>query len=264
MMADPKAANVISRLYDIPGNCIQAMPIFLAEKNYQSPTSTKTTAFQKGFNTDLTYNDWVLQCPAYVKDPGSVMCLYQTVFWMDSYPVEEKLGSLATGPDTSLMVEIGGGVGEQATAFRNKFPHLTGRIIVQDSPAVLTKATPAPGITFTEHSLFKPQPITAAKLYYLRHVLQKWPDNDCVKILKNVIPAMGTESRLVIDDVVMPESQASWQSVYLDLILMNTTGGAFRTRLQWDALLNRAGLKILDVSQYDGAEMQHIIVAVPK
>lgn len=240
------------------------MPRFLAESNYQAPTSTKATAFQEAFNTDLPYNNWVSQRPNYITNPGSLVCLSRPSLWVERYPVEEKLGSLSTNPDTALMVEIGGGVGEQAAAFRNKFPNLTGPIIVQDTPQALARAKPAPGIMFVEHDLFKPQPITGAKLYYLRHVLQQWPDDDCVQILNNVLPAMGPESRLIIDDVVFPETHVPWQSAYLDLILLNTTGGACRTQKQWDTLLDWAGLKILDVSQYDSLEMQHIIVAAPK
>ncbi|KAJ4307237.1 hypothetical protein N0V88_000617 [Collariella sp. IMI 366227] len=272
VMADPKLADVVRRLYvhvanlryDIPGHCNEAMPRFLAETNYQPPTSTKVTTFQKAFNTNLTYKEWIPTRPSYTRDPGSLMCLARTVLWVDSYPIEEKLGSIFTPSETTLMVDIGGGGGEQARAFRKRLPTLTGRIVVQDTPLAMVNLKHAPDISFAEHDLFGPQPILDAKLYYLRHVLQQWPDDDCVQILKNLILAMGPNSRLIIDDVVFPEMHVPWQAAYLDLILMNTTGGAFRTRAQWDALLERAGLKILDVTQYDWAEMQNIIVTVPK
>ncbi|CAP73355.1 uncharacterized protein PODANS_2_7430 [Podospora anserina S mat+] len=249
--------------FDIPGPCTQAMPDFLAETKYQNITSNKQTVFQKAFDTDLTLFEWMPQHPKHMKSLGHLMALERPVHWVDKYPVEERLGSLATKPDEAVLVDVGGGFGQQAIAFKAKFPNLPGRVIVQDIPQTLAGARPVPGIEFVEHDFFGPQTVKGAKLYYLRHVLHDWPDKESLQILKNIIPAMGPDSCLIIDDVVLPEMGVPWQSAYMDLIMMNSLGGVERTKPEWEALLSEAGLKIVEIHQYD-SKMQSIIVTVPK
>ncbi|KAK4679817.1 hypothetical protein QC764_207430 [Podospora pseudoanserina] len=263
VFSNPNAAGAICQLFDIPGPCTQAMPDFLAETKYENITSNKQTVFQKAFNTDLTLFEWMPQHPKHMKSLGHLMALERPVHWVDKYPVEERLGSLATKPDEAVLVDIGGGFGQQAIAFKAKFPNLPGRVIVQDIPQTLAGARPVPGIEFVEHDFFGPQTVKGAKLYYLRHVLHDWPDKESLQILKNIIPAMGPDSCLIIDDVVLPEMGVPWQSAYMDLIMMNSLGGVERTKPEWEALLSEAGLKIVEIHQYD-SKMQSIIVTVPK
>ena len=75
--------------------------------------------------------------------------------------------------------------------------------------------------------------------------------------------AMGPESRLIIDEVLMPEQGAPWQSAFLDMLMMHTLGALERTRHEWDALLNQAGLKVIDVHQYN-PKMHCVLITVPK
>ncbi|KAL2131432.1 hypothetical protein VTI74DRAFT_5122 [Chaetomium olivicolor] len=263
VLSDPNAAGTISHLVDVPGACTQAMPDFLAETNYQDIVSDKHTVFQKALKTDLTFFEWARQNPKHLSSLGHLMALQRPTFWVDNYPAEQKLGPLTPSPNTPILVDVGGGFGQQAIAFLDKFPHLAGSIVVQDIPETLAGARPIPGIKFVEHDFFGPQTITGARLYYLRHILHDWPDAACVKILQNIIPAMGPDSRIIIDELVMPEMGVPWQSAYLDLLMMNTLGGVERTKPEWEALLHQAGLKILEIYQYD-SKMQCVIVTVPK
>ena len=249
--------------FDMTGPSTQALPKFLAETKYQNITSKHETVFQKAFHTDLSFFEWLPQHPQHVKSLGNLMALDRPTYWVDSYPVAELLGSLATKPEKAVLVDIGGGFGQQAVAFRNKFPDLPGRVVVQDIPSTLAGAKPVQGVEFMEYDFFGAQSITDAKLYYLRHVLHDWPDAECVRILKNVIRAMGPESRLIIDDVVMLERGAHWQATFMDLLMMNNLGALERTRVEWDALLDQAGLKVIDVHQYD-PKMQSVLITVPK
>ena len=245
------------------GPCTQALPNFLAETKYRNIVSKHQTVFQKAFHTDLSFFEWLPQHPQHTKSLGHLMALDRSSHWVDRYPVVEKFGSLATGPEKAILVDVGGSFGQQAVAFRNKFPDCPGRVIVQDIPATLTSAQPVRGVEFMAHDFFGAQPIVDAKLYYLRHVLHDWPDAECVRILKNIIPAMGPESRLIIDDIVMPERGVPWASAFLDMLMMNNLGALERTRPEWNALLDQAGLKIIDVHQYD-PKMQCVIITVAK
>lgn len=248
--------------FDVTGPATQALPEFLKETKYQNITSKYNTVFQKAFNTDLSMFEWMPQHPEHMKSLGQLMALDRPTHWVDNYPIE-NLGSLTDTPDKPVLVDIGGGFGQQAIAFRNKFPHLSGRIIVQDIPSTLAGAQPTPGIEFVHHDFFGPQPIKGAKLYYLRHVLHDWPDAESIRILRNVIPSMGPDSRLIIDEVVLPETAVPWQAAFMDLLMMNNLAGVERTRAEWESLMDQAGLKIVEVHQYD-FKMQSVIVTVPK
>ena len=191
------------------------------------------------------------------------MALQRGNDWVDSYPVEKEVGSFAT-PEQAILVDVGGGFGQQAISFQRKFPTLPGRIVVQDIPSTLAGAQPVPGIEFQEHDFFQPQPVKGAKFYYLRHVLHNWTEADSIKILQTTTPALGPDSRIVIDEVVLPDVNVPWQSAYLDITMMASFGAVERTKTEWESLIDQAGLKIVEIHQYDAHKMQAVIVAVPK
>ncbi|KAE8131378.1 Demethylsterigmatocystin 6-O-methyltransferase [Aspergillus pseudotamarii] len=262
VFANPDAAGAVVQLFDISGPCTQILPDFLAERDYQDITSNKDCVFQKAFGSDLTLFEWMPQHPKHMESLGHLMALQRPASWVDHFPVLEELGDFPD-PDKVLMVDIGGGFGQQSKALRAKFPNLPGRVIVQDIPQTLANAQPVAGVEFMEHNFFEPQPIQNAKFYYLRHVFHDWPDEQCVLILKQIIQAMGPESQILIDEMVIPGTGVPWQAAFTDLLMMNSLGGVERTRAEWDDLMEQAGLEIIQSKVYDTKE-QAILVAVPK
>lgn len=61
---------------------------------------------------------------------------------------------------------------------------------------------------------FTEQPIKGADVYLLRSVLHDWPDEYALQILRSLIPAMKPGSRVVLNEVCLPE--AGLLSRYLD------------------------------------------------
>ncbi|KAI9372991.1 S-adenosyl-L-methionine-dependent methyltransferase [Aspergillus egyptiacus] len=264
VLANPDAAGAIAQLFDISGPCTQVLPDYLAETGYQEIASNKECPFQKAFRVDQTLFEWMPQHPKHMKSLGHLMALQRPTVWVDHFPVLEQLGGFSSGStDRTLMVDIGGGFGQQSKALRSKWPSLEGRIIVQDLPPTLAGAEPADGVEFVAHDFFQPQPVQGARFYYLRHVLHDWPDNQCVEILQQIIPAMGPESQILIDEVVIPVTSVPWQAAFMDLLMMESFASIERTRAEWEALMDKAGLKIVDEYRYDGKE-QAILVAVPQ
>jgi demethylsterigmatocystin 6-O-methyltransferase len=97
----------------------------------------------------------------------------------------------------------------------------------------------------------------------LRNILHDWPDRKAVSILQNLIPAMGSDSRILIDDMVLPNEKVHWHAAQLDLIMMASLGKE-RTKDEWYALIDEAGLKILEVYTYTALLNDSIIVATLK
>src|SRR3990170_1061886 len=102
---------------DLQGASARALPAFLAEKNYQMITSNKNLPFQKAVNTDLAPFDWLKQHPEHMKSLGHAMAIQRPTHWVDEYPAEKEVGSFSPTPDSALLVDIGGGFGQQAIKF---------------------------------------------------------------------------------------------------------------------------------------------------
>ena len=62
---------------------------------------------------------------------------------------------------------------------------------------------------------------------------------------------MSGESRILVDDMVLPDTAASWQATQLDLTMMIGLGSMERTQEQWRALYCSAGLKVLNTYPYN-------------
>jgi demethylsterigmatocystin 6-O-methyltransferase len=191
-----------------------ALPGWLADNKYNDITSNRNLPFQRAMITDLTPFDWMKQHPEYMMALGHTMAIQREAHWVDSYPITAAIGEYEAAADNALLVDIGGGFGQQALAFKNKIADTKGRIVVQDVRATLNSAPKVEGLEFQEHDFFKEQPIKDAKFYYLSHILHDWTDEDSIQILNAVVPALGPDSRVVIDEIVMPDEQLPWQAAY--------------------------------------------------
>ncbi|KAK7191492.1 hypothetical protein DPSP01_011009 [Paraphaeosphaeria sporulosa] len=262
-LADVHVSGAIAHAYDIHLPTAYALPAWLAENEYRDMTDNKNLPFHRALNTDLTPFEWMKQHPEQMASLGHAMAIQREGTWVDSYPVASAIGDFQAAADSALLVDIGGGFGQQALAFKNSVTSTAGRIIVQDVQATLKSAPEVEGLEFQEHDFFKDQPIKGAKFYYLRHILHDWTDEDSIRILKAVVPALGPDSRIVIDEVVLPDAQLPWQAAYMDLTMMASLGGVERTKKEFETLLDASDLRTLEIHRYD-AKMQSVIIAAPK
>ncbi|MCJ1423355.1 hypothetical protein MMC29_001238 [Sticta canariensis] len=182
--------------------------------------------------------------------------------WLSVYPINEE--TKGWNPENPVFVDVGGGIGQQCLALKTKYPQLPGRVVLQDLSAALEHAIPTQNVEVLVHDFFDPQPIKGSKYYYLRNILHDYPDDKCRAILKNLIDAMGKESLILIDDIVLPDSNVNWRAAQLDITMMAGLAAMERTNEQWYRLLKSAGLKILKINPYDTTQQDSIITAVPK
>jgi len=103
-----------------------------------------------------------------------------------------------------------------------------------------------------------------ARAYYLRNILHDWPDEKCVQVLRNLIPAMSKDSTILIDEMIIPSQGAHWRQTQMDLLMMANAAAVERTEKEWRALLESAGMKIKKIYRYTEELQDSIIVAVPK
>jgi demethylsterigmatocystin 6-O-methyltransferase len=93
--------------------------------------------------------------------------------------------------------------------------------------------------------------------------MHNYQDAKCLPILKNTIEAMGPDSVLLIDDLVLPNVGVHWRATQLDITMLSVLGAIERTIDMWQALFAQAGLKIVKVYKYTEDRDDSIIECVP-
>ncbi|KAF2967228.1 hypothetical protein GQX73_g6329 [Xylaria multiplex] len=247
-----------------------ALPQFLRDTGYANITDGANCPWFLGHRTDEAPFDWVQKRPDMMQNFMSWM-----VSQRDGLPnfleVIDFVKEFAQNSDDSIpiFVDIGGAMGHQSISLRQKYPELVGRVILQDLPQVIDRVKVSPllgfeGIEAQVYNFFTEQPLKGARNYYLRNVLHGWPDHTCVEILQNIKPAMKKESKILIDEMVLPERGAPWRATQVDLAMSTCFAAMERSHADWIALLDKAGLKIERVWKYTEQVDDCIIVAIPK
>lgn len=165
------------------------------------------------------------------------------------YPFADERGEIKTDADAVTLVDVGGGFGQAIKAMRQKYPDVKGRFVLQDLPRSIEKVDQAQakqdGFEATAHDFFTPQPVKGAKYYHYRRVFHDWNDENSLKILKALRPALEPGySKLLIHDFVMPDVNPGPLESLVDLIMMTTCDGCERSESEWRELLSKGGFKI--------------------
>ncbi|KAL8802668.1 MAG: hypothetical protein Q9200_006508 [Gallowayella weberi] len=175
--------------------------------------------------------------------------LTMTPQWFDIYPAVTKLANVRKDTDAILLVDIGGGPGQELERFKQKYPNIPGRCVLQDLPVTLERIqNTVKGIEAMAYDFFTPQPLKGARAYFLRDVLHNWPDVESRQILSNVVEAMDAEySTLLIDDYVLADINVELREAEMDILMMLHTSGCERTEAHWQALCKSVGLEIVKI-----------------
>jgi len=166
--------------------------------------------------------------------------------WFDIFPAADALKeSPEASSETVLLVDVGGGIGHEVRKFKGRYPKLVGRMMVQDQRV---EDGIEDGVEFMKHDFFGPQPMKGARFYYMRNVMHDWPDDECRRLLSLVVAVMDkTHSRILIDDLVLPNVGTDGVEAASDIVMMLFVSGIERTLRQWVKLLTSVGLELVKV-----------------
>jgi len=197
--------------------------------------------------------------------------------WMDVFApdalLEEVTKDEPSARDGALLVDIGGSIGTDAVEFRRRYPHVPGRTVLQELPAVIESATAknpdlsnevcsafrprADSLTYSDalqdficqvYDFFTPQPVHGARIYYMGSILHDWPDEKARQILRSLVRAMAPKySRLLLNENVLPLTGCHPHLSALDLTMMTLFGSQERTEENWRELLKSEGLQLVAV-----------------
>ena len=251
--------------FDHGGPVLLRLPQYLAGNSYQVPDDPETAPFADTWGSI----SWKL----FEKEParGEIFNSFMTenvdlpTSWLDFYPFETRLGH-NLDPDGVLFVDIGGGYGHVLQDFKAKYPHLPGRLIVQDLSGAISKVEASlkkEGIEPMIHDFFTPQPIKGARVYHLSRILHDWPNAHCLRILRNTRQAMKKGySRILINELVLPEVGGTEYEAFIDLSMMVLETGQERTKREWEVLFGEAGVRLEGIWGVEGGDGRCVIEAV--
>lgn len=225
---------------------LSRLPEYFHTKGWESPSDAFDGPFQFAIESPH-YFDFLSSNPYYQQAFNKTMTMSfrrRGKDWFDVFPVADRL-RVPRDADP-LLVDIGGGQGEDLKKFKGRFPTMPGKLFLQDLPAVVQGVQDLPaGIEVQDHDFFQVQPVKNAKVYFMRTVLHDWPDKQAAQILGQVRDAMGPDSILLISETMLPESGALLSSVLSDMQMMGSFASLERTEAQWRALFEQAGLELV-------------------
>ncbi|MGW0470775.1 methyltransferase [Streptomyces coeruleorubidus] len=169
------------------------------------------------------------------------------------------------------VTDVGGGDGTLLAGVLVAFPGLTG--VVHDTSEGLAQAPEnlrRHGLTercsLVAGDFFRSVP-EGSDLYLMKSILHDWPDDRAVRILRHCRAALPPGGRVLILEPVLPEIVRADDdgSTYLsDLNMLVNVGGRERTRKDFEALCEAAGLSLTSVTPLPEAEPFSLLEAVAR
>jgi SAM-dependent methyltransferase len=149
------------------------------------------------------------------------------------------------------IVDVGGGHGRLLAAILAATPAARG--VLFDLPQVVAGARTLlrdhhvqDRVRIVEGSFFEHVP-DDGDAYVLKHVIHDWPDDDAVRILRNVRAAARKGKRVLLVEMVIPNHDRDFPGKWLDLQMLIAAAARERTASEYGQLLNRAGFQMTRV-----------------
>ena len=154
--------------YDVGLPALSRAPAFYRSNGFQPPVNGARTAFQEAFDTKLGFYDYIAERPALEENFHTYMKSFRlrSPSWLELFPVEERIikgfndGNKDGTKDAVLLVDVGGGRGQDIKLFQPQFPHTSGRLVLQDLVALRWQSeNSVRGIEVQKYDFFTPQSV---------------------------------------------------------------------------------------------------------
>jgi SAM-dependent methyltransferase len=149
-------------------------------------------------------------------------------------------------PADAVVVDVGGGDGTLLELLLAAYPRVRGVLLEEASVAsAASRRLKAANLLLrcevVAGDMFAAIP-AEGDFYVLSVVLHDWDDEDAARILARCHEAMKPGSKLIIIEIVLPDSPSRLHMT--DLNLYVGVGGHERTESDWRALLQKAGFSL--------------------
>ncbi|XP_031482634.1 caffeic acid 3-O-methyltransferase-like [Nymphaea colorata] len=140
------------------------------------------------------------------------------------------------------LVDVGGGTGTNLGLITATYPQIKGFNF--DLPHVVQEAPNFPGVQHVGGDMFASVP--SGDAIFMKWILHDWDDDHCLKLLENCWKALPENGKVIIAEMVLPETvdnSLSTSAVFqLDLLMLALNhGGKERTEKEFEGLAKVAG-----------------------
>lgn len=228
-----------------------AFPAYLESIKHAEPDDPNNTTWTFSVGNGHNMFEWMASHPLYADAFNRHMTFLEdnTAPWLDTFPLQQYVDVNSTDDTRIQFCDVAGGNGHQAVNVVQKYPTMQGRVLVQDRPDMTF--TQHSGIRFVAFDLFEPNPTKAARVYFLSHILHDWPDAQCRTILGHLRDAMGLDSIIIVNDVVVRDVEMRAYPTDFDISMAMGLAAKERTDHEWNTLFESVGLKRVDLVEYD-------------
>ena len=201
--------------------------------------TTGVTAFESAFG--LSMFDYFQQNPKLNDNFNKVMLTLNDII----------VPSLIEGYDFNqfaTLADIGGGYGSVSIPILKAYPHLHGILfdqphVVEGAAQYIEEAGVGERIETVGGSFFEEIP-SGADCYLLKYIVHDWNDEKALEILKNVRAAMKEDSKVLLVEHVISDANIPSGATFLDMTMMVMYGGRERSKIEFENLLSKAGLRL--------------------
>ncbi|KIW10106.1 hypothetical protein PV08_11066 [Exophiala spinifera] len=189
-----------------------------ATKEFGASEEKNHSGWNLAFNTKLPIFQYLSDHPERAERFAETM---KALTSTDGYHVRHLVDGYPWGElEQGTVVDVGGSLGHMSIALAEKYPKLG--FVVQDLPDIVAAGQQAlpddlkDRISFNAHDFFTPQTVQA-DVYLLRFILHDYPDTHATVILKNLLPALRSNSKVLIMDGVLPEPEREledWKKLF--------------------------------------------------
>ncbi|WP_297595521.1 methyltransferase [Mycobacterium sp.] len=146
------------------------------------------------------------------------------------------------------IVDVGGGHGRLLAAILETAPKSRGVLfdlpeVVADAPELFRKYGVDDRVRIEEGSFFDSAP-EGGDAYVLKNVIHDWPEEDAVRILKNVRAAAPPGARLLLCEFVIPDHDRDFHGKWVDIEMLVVAGARERTADEYGRLFDQAGFRL--------------------
>ncbi|OBK11524.1 methyltransferase [Mycobacterium asiaticum] len=151
----------------------------------------------------------------------------------------------------ATIVDVGGGHGRLLAEVLIATPGARGVLfdqpqVVAGAPALLTEQGVGDRVRIVEGSFFEAVP-EGGDAYIMKSVIHDWPDDDAVRILRNVRDAAAPGTHLLLVEFVLPEHHREYAGNWLDLEMLLALDARERSAAEYGRLFERAGYRLTRV-----------------
>jgi hypothetical protein len=146
------------------------------------------------------------------------------------------------------LVDIAGGHGYLLAGILKANPNLQGILfdlpyVIENAGAALEEAGVDGRTERTAGDFFESVP-AGADAYLMKHIIHDWDDEHSIKILQNIHRRMNDDGKVLIAEMVVPETSEPSPSKVLDICMMVMEGGKERTEKEYRELLAAADFRL--------------------